>query len=190
MPNVDQLAEGARSTDRYAEPSCKASRPAFLTGQLPVRTGMPTVGLPGGPKGLNPEDPIPAKMLKSLGHTTGQFGENHLGDLNGFLPTVKGLEEYWSWLSHLNTMEHVSDPEWPKDPEVANQSGSHNVLHAHATEDEETIEDPRWGIVRKQPLLIAARSLPNESRLWTTKSRHTRFSLIAFSKPKRRSLSG
>lgn len=153
-PNLDQLAaKGARLTDYYAEPSCTAGRSAFLTGQFPVRTGMHTVGLPGDPKGLSPEDPTLANMLKSMGYATGQFGKNHLGDLNRFLPTVKGFDEYWGWLYHLNAMEYTSDPDWPTDPEFAEQFGPRNVIHAFATEEDDPTEDPRWGSVGKQRIV-------------------------------------
>ncbi len=154
-PNLDQLAaEGMRLTDYYAQPSCTAGRSAFITGQYPVRTGMHTVGLPGDPdKGLSDEDPTLANMLKALGYTTGQFGKNHLGDLNKFLPTVKGFDEYWGWLYHLNAMEYTSDPDWPKDPEFGAVFGPRNIIHAYATDTvDETIE-PRWGMVGKQRII-------------------------------------
>ncbi len=153
-PNLDQLAaDGARLTDYYAEPSCTAGRSAFLTGQFPVRTGMHSVGLPGDPIGLSPEDPTLANMLKSLGYTTGQFGKNHLGDLNQFLPTTKGFDEYWGWLYHLNAMEYTSDPDWPDDPEFAAQFGPRNIIHAYATEVEDDTVQPRWGKVGKQRII-------------------------------------
>lgn len=95
-PNIDRLAaEGMRFTDYYAQPSCTAGRSAFLTGQFPVRTGLHTVGLPGDPAGLSAKDPTLAEMLKPLGYRTGQFGKNHLGDLNEFLPTAHGFDEFW-----------------------------------------------------------------------------------------------
>ena len=153
-PNLDQLAaEGARFTDYYAQPSCTAGRSAFITGQFPVRTGMHTVGLPGGPVGLNENDPTLAMMLKSLGYTTGQFGKNHLGDLNKFLPTTKGFDEYWGWLYHLNAMEYTTDPDWPDDPEFAAQYGPRNIIHAWATDDVDETVDPRWGKVGKQRIV-------------------------------------
>lgn len=153
-PNLDQLAtEGVRLTDYYAEPSCTAGRSGFMTGQMPIRTGMHTVGLPGDPIGLHPDDPTLPMFLKKLGYTTGQFGKNHLGDLNEFLPTTKGFDEYWGWLYHLNAMEYTSDPDWPNDPEFENQFGPRNIIHAYATDvDDETI-DPRFGKVGKQRIV-------------------------------------
>lgn len=153
-PNLDQLAsEGTRLTDYYAEPSCTAGRAAFLTGQFPVRVGMHTVGLPGDPVGLNNDDPTLANILKLLGYTTGQFGKNHLGDQNRFLPTTKGFDEYWGWLYHLNAMEYTSDPDWPDDPEFEAQFGPRNIVHTFATEEMDETVDPRWGVVGKQRIV-------------------------------------
>jgi arylsulfatase len=153
-PNLDQLAsDGIRFTDYYAQPSCTAGRSAFITGQFPVRTGMHTVGLPGGPIGLNDKDPTLANILKKLGYTTGQFGKNHLGDLNKFLPTAKGFDEYWGWLYHLNAMEYTSDPDWPKDAEFAAAYGPRNVIHSYAMDTVDETVDPRWGLVGKQRIV-------------------------------------
>lgn len=153
-PNLDALAaQGARLTDYYAEPSCTAGRSAFMTGQMPIRTGMHTVGLPGDPVGLHPDDPTLPMLLKSMGYTTGQFGKNHLGDLNQFLPTAKGFDEYWGWLYHLNAMEYTSDPDWPDDPEFEATFGPRNIIHAFATEEEDETVDPRWGKVGKQRIV-------------------------------------
>ncbi|PYG25550.1 arylsulfatase [Pelagimonas varians] len=154
-PNLDLLAsEGMRLTDYYAQPSCTAGRSAFITGQYPVRTGMHTVGLPGDPtKGLDANDPTLANMLKSLGYTTGQFGKNHLGDMNKFLPTVKGFDEYWGWLYHLNAMEYTSDPDWPKDQQFNDTFGPRNIIHAYATQEIDETADPRWGTVGKQRII-------------------------------------
>ncbi|MFA0709461.1 sulfatase-like hydrolase/transferase, partial [Vibrio sp. 10N.222.48.A3] len=115
-PNIDSIAEkGMLLTDYYAQPSCTAGRSAFLTGQLPVRTGMHSVGLPGGPVGLSADTPTLPEILKTMGYVTGQFGKNHLGDRDEFLPTMHGFDEYWGWLYHLNAMEYTEDPDWPKD---------------------------------------------------------------------------
>ncbi|MEP1200279.1 arylsulfatase [Tateyamaria sp.] len=154
-PNLDQLAaEGMRLTDYYAQPSCTAGRSAFITGQYPVRTGMHTVGLPGDlDKGLSDEDPTLANMLKSLGYTTGQFGKNHLGDLNKFLPTAKGFDEYWGWLYHLNAMEYTVDPDWPKDPEFGATFGPRNIIHSFATDTVDETVEARWGMVGKQRII-------------------------------------
>lgn len=150
-PNLDRLAdEGVRLTDYYAQPSCTAGRAAFLTGQFPVRTGMHTVGLPGEKKGLHPDDPTIANLLKGLGYTTGQFGKNHLGDLNEFLPTNRGFDEYWGWLYHLNAMEYTVDPDWPDDEAFNRQFGPRNIIHAWATDEDSGETDPRFGPVGKQ----------------------------------------
>lgn len=131
-PNIDSIAKnGMLLTDYYAQPSCTAGRSAFLTGQFPVRTGMHTVGLPGGPVGLNPDTPTLPELLKTEGYTTGQFGKNHLGDRDKFLPTMHGFDEYWGWLYHLNAMEYTEDPSWPEGDEFK-QFAPRNVIHAKA----------------------------------------------------------
>ena len=131
-PNIDRIAaEGMRFTDYYAQPSCTAGRAAFITGQLPIRTGLTTVGLPGDPIGLHPDEPTMAKLLKELGYNTGQFGKNHLGDRDEFLPTMNGFDEYWGWLYHLNAMEYTEDFDWPKTKE-AQKLAPRNILHCFA----------------------------------------------------------
>ncbi|MEN8760178.1 MAG: sulfatase-like hydrolase/transferase, partial [Desulfobacterales bacterium] len=101
-PNIDRIAkEGMLFTDHYAQPSCTAGRAAFITGQMPIRTGMTTIGIPGSTLGLQKEDPTLAEVLKPLGYTAGQFGKNHLGDRNEFLPTVHGFDEFYGNLYHL-----------------------------------------------------------------------------------------
>ncbi|MFA0088698.1 arylsulfatase [Vibrio sp. 10N.261.51.F12] len=141
-PNIDSIAEkGMLLTDYYAQPSCTAGRSAFLTGQLPVRTGLHSVGLPGGPVGLNPDTPTLPEILRELGYTTGQFGKNHLGDRDEFLPTMHGFDEYWGWLYHLNAMEYTEDPDWPKD-EAFQKFAPRNVIHATSDgQGGQTIED-------------------------------------------------
>src|SRR3984885_8433588 len=105
-PNLDKLAaEGMRFTDYYAEASCTAGRANFITGELPIRTGLTTVGQAGSPIGIPAEAPTIATALKSMGYATGQFGKNHLGDLNQFLPTVHGFDEFFGYLYHLDAME-------------------------------------------------------------------------------------
>jgi len=165
-PNLDQLAsEGMRLTDYYAQPSCTAGRSAFITGQFPVRTGMHTVGLPGDPdKGLSEGDPTLANMLKPLGYMTGQFGKNHLGDMNKFLPTVKGFDEYWGWLYHLNAMEYTVDPDWPEDQAFNDTYGPRNIIHAYATDVVDETVDPRWGLVGKQRIVDDGPAPPERQR--------------------------
>lgn len=160
-PNLDKLAsQGVRLTDYYAQPSCTAGRSAFITGQLPIRTGMHTVGLPGEKKGLHQKDPTIASLLKLQGYTTGQFGKNHLGDLNQFLPTNIGFDEYWGWLYHLNAMEYAADPDWPKNKEFNQQYGPRNVIHSYATNTDANETDPRWGKVGKQRIIDDGPALP------------------------------
>ncbi|WP_310620607.1 arylsulfatase [Flexibacterium corallicola] len=152
-PNLDRLAsEGMRFTDYYAQPTCTAGRSAFITGQLPIRTGLHTVGLPGDPIGLSAEDPSLAQLLKKLGYATGQFGKNHLGDRNEFLPTVHGFDEYWGWLYHLNAMEYESDPDWPDEPKFNDEFAPRHLIHSWAQEDDDPTIDPRWGKVGKQKI--------------------------------------
>src|ERR1700754_2624588 len=116
-PNIDRLAsEGMMFTDHYAEQSCTAGRASFLTGQSGLRTGMTKVGLPGATLGLQKEDPTVAEPLKPLGYATGQFGKNHLGDRNEFLPTVHGFDEFYGNLYHLNAEEEPELADYPKDP--------------------------------------------------------------------------
>src|SRR6202167_519019 len=129
-PNIDRIAkEGALFTDWYGEQSCTAGRAAFITGQSPIRTGLTKVGLPGSDIGLHAEDMSVAEALKPLGYATGQFGKNHLGDRNEYLPTVHGFDEFFGNLYHLNAEEEPEDPNYPKDPAFKNQFGPRGVLH-------------------------------------------------------------
>ncbi len=148
-PNLDQLAaEGARFTDYYAEPSCTAGRANFITGELPIRTGLTTVGQAGADIGLPEEAPTIATALKSLGYATGQFGKNHLGDLNKYLPTVHGFDEFFGYLYHLDAME---DPFWHSyPPAMKDVVGPRNLIHSFATNADDATVEPRWGKVGKQ----------------------------------------
>jgi arylsulfatase A-like enzyme len=131
-PNIDRLAhEGMRFTDYYAEQSCTAGRAAFITGQMPVRTGMTKVGLPGSDLGLQPEDPTLAELLKAQGYVSGQFGKNHLGDKDEFLPTNHGFEEFFGNLYHLNAEEAPEHPQYPKNPEFRKRFGPRGVIHSY-----------------------------------------------------------
>ena len=113
-PNIDRIAdEGMRFTDSYGEQSCTAGRSSFITGQSVFRTGLSKVGIPGADVGLQAEDPTIAELLKPLGYATGQFGKNHLGDKNEFLPTVHGFDEFFGNLYHLNAEEEPERPNWP-----------------------------------------------------------------------------
>jgi arylsulfatase A-like enzyme len=116
-PNIDRIGrEGILFTDHYAHPSSTAGRAAFITGQLPIRTGLTTVGLPGSPIGIDARDPTLAEVLKPLGYRTGQFGKNHLGDRNNHLPTVHGFDEFFGNLYHLNTEEEPELRMWRNEP--------------------------------------------------------------------------
>jgi arylsulfatase len=135
-PNIDRVAkEGAMFTDWYGQQSCTAGRAAFITGQNPIRSGLTKVGLPGATLGLQPEDPTIAELLKPLGYTTGQFGKNHHGDRDEFLPTVHGFDEFFGNLYHLNADEEPGNSDYPKDPEFKNKFGPRGVLHARANAD-------------------------------------------------------
>ena len=132
-PNIDRLAnEGALFTDHYAEQSCTAGRSSFITGQSPFRTGLLKVGLPGAELGLQAEDPTIAELLKNHGYATGQFGKNHLGDKDEFLPTNHGFDEFFGNLYHLNAEEEPEDPQYPKDPAFHKKFGPRGVIHSYA----------------------------------------------------------
>jgi arylsulfatase len=150
-PNLDKLAaEGMRFTDYYAEASCTAGRANFITGELPIRTGLTTVGQAGSPIGMPAEAPTIATVLKSMGYATGQFGKNHLGDLNQFLPTVHGFDEFFGYLYHLDAMEDPSHRNYPKD--LIATVGPRNMVHSYATDTDDTTEMPRWGKIGKQKI--------------------------------------
>jgi len=132
-PNIDQIAnEGALFTDWYGQQSCTAGRAAFITGQSPIRTGLTKVGLPGAPEGMTKEDPTIAELLKPLGYATGQFGKNHLGDLDHMLPTNHGFDEFFGNLYHLNAEEEPENPDYPQDPEFQKNFGPRGVIHSYA----------------------------------------------------------
>ncbi len=153
-PNIDRIAnEGMRFTDSYGEQSCTAGRSSFITGQSVFRTGLSKVGLPGAPVGLRAEDPTIAELLKNHGYSTGQFGKNHLGDRNEFLPTVHGFDEFFGNLYHLNAEEDPEDPDYPSKhgfEEFHERFGPRGVLECRATNKDDPKEHPRWGRVGKQ----------------------------------------
>jgi arylsulfatase A-like enzyme len=129
-PNIDRIAnEGIAFTDYYGQQSCTAGRAAFITGQNPVRTGLTKVGMPGADIGMPAEDPTIAELLKPLGYATGQFGKNHLGDKDEFLPTIHGFDEFFGNLYHLNAEEEPELPDYPKDPAFRKRFGPRGVLH-------------------------------------------------------------
>jgi arylsulfatase len=151
-PNIDRIAkEGAIFTDVYAQQSCTAGRAAFITGQSPIRTGLLKVGLPGAPEGLSDKDPTIANLLKAQGYATGQFGKNHLGDRNEFIPTVHGFDEFFGNFYHLNAEEEPENPDYPKDPKFKAMFGPRGVFHCYATDAVSTLpDDSRFGKVGKQ----------------------------------------
>ncbi|MBY3574520.1 arylsulfatase [Rhizobium laguerreae] len=152
-PNIDRIAdEGAIFTDLYAQQSCTAGRAAFITGQSCFRTGLLKVGLPGAKEGLSEKDPTIAELLKPQGYVTGQFGKNHLGDRNEFLPTVHGFDEFFGNLYHLNAEEEPENPDYPKDPQFRAKFGPRGVLKCKASETDDPTEDPRFGRVGKQTI--------------------------------------
>jgi len=139
-------------TDYYAEQSCTAGRSSFITGQSTLRTGLSKVGLPAAAIGLQAEDITIAQALKPLGYATGQFGKNHLGDRNEFLPTVHGFDEFFGNLYHLNAEEEPEDPDYPKDPAFKAKFGPRGVIKSFATDTDDQTVDPRWGKVGKQKI--------------------------------------
>ena len=155
-PNIDRVArEGVMFTDYYAEQSCTAGRAAFLTGQSVFRTGNSKVGLPGATVELQKEDPTIAEMLKPLGYATGQFGKNHLGDRNEFLPTVHGFDEFYGNLYHLNAEEEPEHADYPSEKDFPNfrrNFGPRGVLHTFATDVDDPTVDLRFGRVGKQKI--------------------------------------
>jgi arylsulfatase A-like enzyme len=148
-PNLDKLAAGGMIfSDYYAEASCTAGRANFITGQIPLRTGLTTVGQAGADVGMPDQSVTTALILKSMGYATGQFGKNHLGDLNKFLPTLHGFDEFFGYLYHLDAM---SDPYWHSYPQDwIEKYGPRNIVHSYATDVDDPTEMPRWGRVGKQ----------------------------------------
>lgn len=135
-PNIDSIAaEGALFTDYYGQQSCTAGRAAFITGQSPYRTGLLKVGLPGAKQGLQKEDVTLAQLLKDQGYVTGQFGKNHLGDLDEHLPTAHGFDEFFGSLYHLNAEDEPEHPDYFKDPELRKRFATRGVLHSWANPD-------------------------------------------------------
>ena len=162
-PNLDALAaQGMLFTDYYAEASCTAGRANFITGQLPIRTGLTTVGQAGATVGMPAQAPTIATALKAQGYATGQFGKNHLGDRNEYLPTVHGFDEFFGYLYHLDAMEDPAHPNYP--PELKDKVGPRNVLHTWATDVDDPTEQPRWGKVGKQRIEDAGTLYPERMK--------------------------
>jgi len=158
-PNLDKLAKGGmRFTDYYAEASCTAGRANFITGELPIRTGLTTVGQAGAKLGMPAAAPTIATALKSMGYATGQFGKNHLGDLNEFLPTVHGFDEFFGYLYHLDAMEDPSHRNYP--PALKATVGPRNMVHSWATDKDDPTVQARWGKIGKQKIEDAGTLYP------------------------------
>jgi arylsulfatase len=155
-PNIDRIAnEGMRFTDSYAEQSCTAGRSSFITGQSGFRTGNTKVGMPGAAQGLQPRDVTIAQLLKAQGYATGQFGKNHLGDRNEFLPTMHGFDEFYGPLYHLNASEEPELRDYPPAADFPNflgNFGPRGVLDCKATDTDDPTVDPRFGKVGKQTI--------------------------------------
>src|SRR5207247_2604292 len=150
-PNIDRIAEqGVTFTDYYSQQSCTAGRACFICGQNPIRTGLTKVGMPGATVGLQKEDPTIAELLKPLGYATGQFGKNHLGDRNEYLPTMHGFEEFYGNLYHLNAEEEPELPDYPKDPAFRAKFGPRGVLDCKASDKDDPTVQPRFGKIGKQ----------------------------------------
>ena len=155
-PNIDRIAnEGMRFTDSYGQQSCTAGRATFITGQNPYRLGLTKVGMPGADIGLQAQDATIAELLKPLGYATGQFGKNHLGDMNKYLPTAHGFDEFFGNLYHLNAEEEPENVDYPAEADYPNFKkifGPRGVMHTWATEVDDPTEQPRWGRVGKQKI--------------------------------------
>jgi arylsulfatase A-like enzyme len=150
-PNLDRLAaQGMMFTDYYAEASCTAGRANFITGEIPLRTGLTTVGQAGADVGLPEQAATIASALKAEGYETFQFGKNHLGDFNKYLPCVHGFDEFFGYLYHLDAM---SDPYWFDYPQDwIDKTGPRDLTHCWATDNDDTTVMPRWGKVGKQKI--------------------------------------
>src|SRR5258708_3552917 len=151
-------AEGMLFTDYYAEASCTAGRANFITGELPIRTGMTTVGQAGAPTGIPAQAVTIATALKGMGYATGQFGKNHLGDKNEFLPTAHGFDEFFGYLYHLDAMEDPAHPGYPQ--ELLNTVGPRNMVHCYPTNADAATSDPRSAKATKPPLQNAGPLYP------------------------------
>jgi arylsulfatase A-like enzyme len=176
-PNLDKLAsEGMLFTDYYAEASCTAGRAAFVTGELPIRSGLVTVGQAGASVGMPAEAMTIATALKEQGYATGQFGKNHLGDLNEFLPTVHGFDEFFGYLYHLDAMEDPAHPGYPQ--ELLDKVGPRNMVHSWAIDKDDPTVMPRWGKVGKQKIEDAGTLYPKRMETVDDEIRDLAFNFI------------
>src|SRR5215470_1010959 len=176
-PNLDRMAsEGMRFTDYYAEASYTAGRANFITGELPIRTGLTTVGQAGSTLGMPAEAPTIATALKSMGYATGQFGKNHLGDLNRFLPTLHGFDEFFGYLYHLDAMEDPCHRNYP--PAAKATVGPRNMVHSWATDVDDGTVQPRWGKIGKQKIEDAGELCPKRMETVDDEIRDTALKFI------------
>ncbi|MDK1373246.1 MULTISPECIES: arylsulfatase [unclassified Sinorhizobium] len=196
-PNIDRIGnEGAMFTDWYGEQSCTAGRAAFITGQSPIRTGLTKVGLPGADVGLQPEDPTVAEFLKALGYATGQFGKNHLGDKDEFLPTNHGFDEFFGNLYHLNAEEEPENPDYPKNPEFRKRFGPRGVIHSYADgriEDTGALTKKRMETVDQEFLAAALNFIDrqqNAQKPWFCYFNSTRMHIFTHLKPESQGKTG
>jgi arylsulfatase A-like enzyme len=168
-PNIDRIArEGVTFTDYYSQQSCTAGRACFITGQNPIRTGLTKVGMPGATVGLQKEDPTIAELLKPLGYATGQFGKNHLGDRDEFLPTMHGFDEFFGNLYHLNAEEEPELPDYPKDPAFKKMFGPRGVLHCLSDgKGGHTVEDT--GPLTKKRMETIDEEITDRAMAWMEK---------------------
>ncbi len=167
-PNIDRVAaEGMIFTDYYGEQSCTAGRSSFITGQSVFRTGLSKVGMPGAESGLSEKDPTIAQLLKPLGYATGQFGKNHLGDKDRFLPTNHGFDEFLGNLYHLNAEEEPELPDYPKNPEFRKRFGPRGVIHSYADgriEDTGALTKKRMETIDEETLAAATRFIEQANK--------------------------
>ena len=166
-PHIDRLArEGGQFMTYYAQQSCTAGRSAFITGQLPFRTGLSKVGLPGADLGLRKEDPTIAELLKPVGYMTGQFGKNHLGDKDEFLPTNHGFDEFFGNLYHLNAEEEPENSDYPPSPEFRKKFGPRGVIRSYAggrIEDTGPLDKKRMETIDEE-VLAATKDFLNRAK--------------------------
>ena len=183
-PNIDRVAkEGVTFTDWYGQQSCTAGRASFITGQNPIRTGLTKVGMPGATVGLQKEDPTIAELLKPLGYATGQFGKNHLGDRDEYLPTVHGFDEFFGNLYHLNAEEEPELPDYPKDPAFKKKFGPRGVLHCIADgKGGQTIKDT-GPLTKKRMETIDEEITTARSAGWRSRPRPTSRSSSGTTRP-------
>jgi len=196
-PNIDRIAkEGMIFTDYYAEQSCTAGRSSFITGQSVFRTGLSKVGMPGADLGLRAEDPTIAELLKPEGYSTGQFGKNHLGDKDEFLPTNHGFDEFFGNLYHLNAEEEPEDEDYPKDPQFRQKFGPRGVIRSSADgkiEDTGPLTRKRMETVDEETLAAALDFIDRQHQAgkpffcwWNSTRMHFRTHV----KPENRGISG